>query len=164
MWIELIRGVRGHGQKRGKNSVKLGKNTKNRLKRKEKAEILVKENFQKWGNQLMKIGTLTPLINFHVTHIMHFLSGVQYLYVCCKVAPGSFKAPGQPGAHPVIYSIVILLNYISMSIITNLLEETIWEKSRVTKKSALTLMRSIWVEKGWSNSKKMRPSEKMSTL
>ena len=43
-----------------KNSVKLCKNAKNRLKMKEKAEILVQENFQKLGDQL-KRGTLTPL-------------------------------------------------------------------------------------------------------
>ena len=40
--------------------MKLGKNGKNRLKIREKAEILVRENFQKQGNQLKK-GTLTPL-------------------------------------------------------------------------------------------------------
>ena len=55
------RGVRGHRQKMRKSSIKLGKTTKNRLKRKEKAEILAQENFQKRGNQL-KRGTLTPLI------------------------------------------------------------------------------------------------------
>ena len=38
--------------------MKLGKNGKNRLEIKEKAEILTKENFQKRGNQL-KRGTLT---------------------------------------------------------------------------------------------------------
>ena len=38
--------------------MKLGKNAKNRLKRKENAEILAQENFQKRGNQL-KRGTLT---------------------------------------------------------------------------------------------------------
>ena len=41
--------------------MKLGKNAKNRLKIKEKAEILAQENFQKRGNQL-KRGTLTPLM------------------------------------------------------------------------------------------------------
>ena len=37
----------------------------NRLKIKEKAEILAQENCQKWGNQLkfVKRGTLTPLPN-----------------------------------------------------------------------------------------------------
>ena len=40
--------------------MKFGKNAKNRLKLKEKAEILAQENFQKLGNQL-KRGTLTPL-------------------------------------------------------------------------------------------------------
>ena len=40
--------------------MKFGKNAKNRLKLKEKAEILAQENFQKRGNQL-KRGTLTPL-------------------------------------------------------------------------------------------------------
>ena len=54
------RAVRGHGQKTRKNSVKLGKNAKNRLKIKEKAEILAQENFQKREKQL-KRGTLTPL-------------------------------------------------------------------------------------------------------
>ena len=54
------RGVRGHRLKTRKNSVKLGKNAKNMLKIKEKAEILAQENFQKRGNQL-KRGTLTPL-------------------------------------------------------------------------------------------------------
>ena len=42
--------------------MKLGKNGKNRLKIKEKAEILAKEIFQKQGNQL-KRGTLIPLNN-----------------------------------------------------------------------------------------------------
>ena len=46
----LIRGVRGHRQKTRKNSVKLGRTAKNRLKIKEKAEILAPENFQKQGN------------------------------------------------------------------------------------------------------------------
>ena len=41
-----IRGVRGHRQKTRKNSVKLGKNDKNRLKIKEKAEILAREIFK----------------------------------------------------------------------------------------------------------------------
>ena len=36
----IIRGVRGHRQQTRKNSVKLGKNAKNRLQIKEKAEIL----------------------------------------------------------------------------------------------------------------------------
>ena len=40
--------------------MKLAKNGKNKLKIKEKAEILAKENCQKQGNQL-KRGTLTPL-------------------------------------------------------------------------------------------------------
>ena len=40
--------------------MKLGKIAKNRLKIKEKAEILAQENFQKWVNQL-KRGTITPL-------------------------------------------------------------------------------------------------------
>ena len=47
-----LRGVSGHRQKTRKNNVKLGKNAKNRLKIKEKAEILAQENFQKQGNQL----------------------------------------------------------------------------------------------------------------
>ena len=64
-WIQSMkssknRGVRRHRQKPRKNSVKLGKNAKNRLKIKEKAEILAQENCQKRGNQL-KRGTLTPL-------------------------------------------------------------------------------------------------------
>ena len=43
------------------------------------------------------------IINIHkqVTHIMHCLSGVQYLYVCHTAAPGSFKVPSQPGVRPV---------------------------------------------------------------
>ena len=41
--------------------MKFIKNAKNKLKLKEKAEILAQENFQKRGNQL-KRGTLTPLI------------------------------------------------------------------------------------------------------
>ena len=40
--------------------MKSGGSVKNRLKMKEKAEILAPENFQKRGNQL-KRGTLTPL-------------------------------------------------------------------------------------------------------
>ena len=40
--------------------MKLGKNAKNRLKIKEKAEILTQEKCQKRGNQLKK-GTLTSL-------------------------------------------------------------------------------------------------------
>ena len=39
--------VRSHRPKTRKNSEKLGKNVKNRLKIKEKAEILAQENFQK---------------------------------------------------------------------------------------------------------------------
>ena len=42
--------------------MKLGKNDKNRLKIKEKTEILAKENVQKRGNQL-KRGTLKALEN-----------------------------------------------------------------------------------------------------
>ena len=38
---------RSTDKKRRKNSVKLGKNAKNRMKLKEKAEILAQENFQK---------------------------------------------------------------------------------------------------------------------
>ena len=57
----LFRGVRGHRQKTRKNSVKLGKNAKNRLKMKEKAEILGQNFCQKWGNQL-KRGTFTPCL------------------------------------------------------------------------------------------------------
>ena len=53
--------MRGHMQKTRKNTVKSGYNAKNRLKIKEKAEILTEENFQKRGNQL-KRGTLTPLV------------------------------------------------------------------------------------------------------
>ena len=43
------------------------------------------------------------IINIHkqVTHIMHYLSGVKYLYVCHTAASGSFKAPSQPGVRPV---------------------------------------------------------------
>ena len=41
--------------------MKFDKNAKNRLKLKEKAEILAQENFQKRGNQL-KRETLTPQI------------------------------------------------------------------------------------------------------
>ena len=44
-----------------KNEEKLGKNGKNRLKIKENAKILAKENFQKQGTHL-KRGTLTPLV------------------------------------------------------------------------------------------------------
>ena len=66
---DIIRGVRGHKQKTRKNSVKSGQNVKNRLKMKEKAEILTPENFQKRGNQL-KRGTLTPLIMTFVVQIM----------------------------------------------------------------------------------------------
>ena len=54
------RGVRGHRQETRKNSVKLGKNDKNRLKNEKKNEILAQENFQKQGNQLKK-GSFTPL-------------------------------------------------------------------------------------------------------
>ena len=53
----IIRVVRGHKQKMRKSSLKLGKNTKNRLKIKEKAKILAHKNFQKRGNQL-KRGTV----------------------------------------------------------------------------------------------------------
>ena len=59
--LAFHRGVRVHRQKTRKNSVKFGKNAKNRLKMKEKAEILAQENFPKRGNQL-KRGTLTPLL------------------------------------------------------------------------------------------------------
>ena len=41
--------------------IRKGKMPKNRLKMKEKVEILAPENFQKRGNQL-KRGTLTPLV------------------------------------------------------------------------------------------------------
>ena len=47
--------------------MKLGKNDKNRLKIKEKAEILAQENCQKRGNWL-KRGSLTPLYNEILTH------------------------------------------------------------------------------------------------
>ena len=50
--ISLHRGVIDHRQKMRKNSVKLGKNAKKKLKIKEKAEILAQENVQKQGNQL----------------------------------------------------------------------------------------------------------------
>ena len=56
----LGRSVGGHRPKTRKNSMKLGKNAKNRLKIKEKAEILAQEYFKKQGNQL-KRGSLTPL-------------------------------------------------------------------------------------------------------
>ena len=46
----------------GKTAWNQAKMKKNRLKMKEKAEILALENFQKWGNQL-KRGTLTPLLS-----------------------------------------------------------------------------------------------------
>ena len=59
--LALYRGVRGHMQKMRKNIVKSGKNAKNRLKIKEKAEILTQEHFQKRGNQLKESWTLTPL-------------------------------------------------------------------------------------------------------
>ena len=55
------RGVRGQRQETRKNTMKLGKNAKNRLKIKEKAEILAQKICQNQGNQL-KRGTLTPLV------------------------------------------------------------------------------------------------------
>ena len=57
----MLKRWRGYRQKTRKNSVKLGKNANNRLKIKEKAEILAQENCQKLGTQL-KRGTLSPLI------------------------------------------------------------------------------------------------------
>ena len=71
----VTRGVRGNRQKTRKNSVKLGKNAKNRLKITEKAEILAQENFQKRGNQLER-GTLTPL----VTHVLLAASAMSYIW------------------------------------------------------------------------------------
>ena len=43
------------------------------------------------------------IINFQklVTHVMHCLSDIEYLYVCYRAAPGSFKVPDQPRACPV---------------------------------------------------------------
>ena len=64
--------MRGQRRKTRKNSVKFGKNAKNRLKIKEKAEILAQENFFKWDQ--LKRGTLTPLwfnvLKFHF--VAHF--------------------------------------------------------------------------------------------
>ena len=47
--------------------MKLGKTGKNRLKIKEKAEILAKENFQKQGNQLRNSHTSAPKSIKHET-------------------------------------------------------------------------------------------------
>ena len=75
----------------------MGKNAKNRLKIKEKAEILVQENFQKQGNQL-KRGTLTPLY-FHL-FTFHFknprvLSMVTIMYISLMLqgTPYNFYTP-----------------------------------------------------------------------
>ena len=45
--VNANRDLRGHKQKMRKNTLKLGKNAKNRLKLKGKAEVLAQENFQK---------------------------------------------------------------------------------------------------------------------
>ena len=65
--------------------MKLGKTTKNRLKikkkkRKEKAEILAQENFQKRGKQL-KRGTLMPLLVPHrvYTYLEEVFSGLFHM-------------------------------------------------------------------------------------
>ena len=79
-----------------KNNVNLGKNAKNRLKIKEKAEILAQENFQKWRNQL-KRGTLTPLAQtfcqrpnpcFTVSLIIVIYVSISFT-LPCKVKPWS---------------------------------------------------------------------------
>ena len=44
-----------------------------------------------------------------ITHVTNCLSGVYYIYVCFTAAPGTFKAPGQPGACPVRPNIGIWL-------------------------------------------------------
>ena len=46
----FIRVVRATEEKTRKNITKLGNISKNWLKRKQKSEILAKENFQKWEN------------------------------------------------------------------------------------------------------------------
>ena len=61
-----IRDVRGHRQKTRKNSEKLGKNVKNRLNIREKAEILGKENFTKTRKSAEKRKSHTPVqFNLH---------------------------------------------------------------------------------------------------
>ena len=50
---------------------------------------------------------------------MHCLSGVQYLFVCYTVVPGSFKVPGQPGARPVMPTTGIWLRALSNSYVLN---------------------------------------------